>query len=1132
MANTTRQNNLLVNQDWTKIYESFKNADFQSYDFQTLRKAMIDYLRLYYPEDFNDYTESSEYIALIDLIAFLGQNLAFRTDLNTRESFLDTAERRDSVLKLAKLVGYNPKRNIPASGLLKFDSVQTTESLVDSNGTELSNLIIKWNDRTNINWYEQFITIINASLPTSQKFGKSGNSQIIGSVKTDEYSINTPAGSTPIYKFQSTINGTSIGFEAVSSTSVNQPYIYEVPPAPGNPLNILYRNDNQGNNSNNTGFFLYFKQGASQIYDFTVTESIPNNIIGVNYDNINNSDVWLYQLNNIGAISTLWNQIPAVAGTNIIYNKNAASTSYQVNSKTNDQIDLVFGDGTFAQIPQGNFRCYFRTSAGVAYKITPDELSGIKFTIPYVSKKGRIETLTITASLKSTVVNSSARELLSDIKLRAPQQYYSQNRMITAEDYNTFPYTQFSTISKVKSVNRFSSGTSRYLDVLDNTGRYSSTNIFCDDGILYKENIQNNFNFGWSTTADIARIIHNDIIPIIDNKLLLHFYYEFFNRPTLTNVSWNRTTIGSNSCTGYFINNSGNPIQIGANVSGNNAYINSGSIIIFTPGTGNYFDSSNNIKPIPDSGMPLTGNSSIYVTVTGIVGNGSQGKLPSGYGPVTLSTNVPNGAIAANVIPAFNNSFSSAFQSTLISLISSYTEFGIRYDQRNRTWAIITSQDIDVINDFSQTNEGSTSGSNLDSSWLMHFTLSGTIYSVTSRGLSYTFESLAETLFYYDGRTKIYDPVTGLTVDDYVSILKNTGDPDTFKPLSKNITWNVYDQVAESDGYVNSSKIRITYADSNDDGVPDNPDIFDIIVKPSVAANTKYVFFTQTYGYDNFVTYTPIDNSTVVVDYATELEMSAQVNTYPTGQIFYTYNDKKFFVSSPDSTLPYTESFNYIARVGRQNLNFQYRHNAPGNNRIDPSPNNLIDMYILTSGYESEYRSWLLDTTGLLTEPIRPNAEDLSLAYSNIEQYKSVSDAIIYSSASFKPLFGSKAAVELQATFKVIKNPNSVVSDSEIRSQVLNYINLFFDTRNWDFGDTFYFTELATYIQQQLAPYVASIIIVPTSTNQLYGSLQQIVSAPNEILISAATIDNIEVITAITAAQLNLQNQLVNTIIN
>ena len=114
---SSRQNSLLVAEDWKKVYQTFREADFQSYDFETLRKSMIDYLRLYYPEDFNDFIESSEYIALIDLIAFLGQSLAFRTDLNARENFLDTAERRDSILKLARLVSYSPKRSIAASGL-------------------------------------------------------------------------------------------------------------------------------------------------------------------------------------------------------------------------------------------------------------------------------------------------------------------------------------------------------------------------------------------------------------------------------------------------------------------------------------------------------------------------------------------------------------------------------------------------------------------------------------------------------------------------------------------------------------------------------------------------------------------------------------------------------------------------------------------------------------------------------------------------------------------------------------------------------------------------------------------------------------------------------------------------------
>ena len=68
MSTSDRQKTLFLAEDWTKIYQSFRNANFDSYDFDTIRRAMIDYIQLYYPEDFNDFIESSEYIALIDLI--------------------------------------------------------------------------------------------------------------------------------------------------------------------------------------------------------------------------------------------------------------------------------------------------------------------------------------------------------------------------------------------------------------------------------------------------------------------------------------------------------------------------------------------------------------------------------------------------------------------------------------------------------------------------------------------------------------------------------------------------------------------------------------------------------------------------------------------------------------------------------------------------------------------------------------------------------------------------------------------------------------------------------------------------------------------------------------------------------
>ena len=126
MALTTRQNTIYEAEDWKVLYQSFINADFESYDFETLRKSMIDYLQLYYPEDFNDYIESSEFIALLDLIAYVGQNISYRVDLNARENFLATAERRESILRLARLVSYNAKRNVNASGLLKLQSIVTS----------------------------------------------------------------------------------------------------------------------------------------------------------------------------------------------------------------------------------------------------------------------------------------------------------------------------------------------------------------------------------------------------------------------------------------------------------------------------------------------------------------------------------------------------------------------------------------------------------------------------------------------------------------------------------------------------------------------------------------------------------------------------------------------------------------------------------------------------------------------------------------------------------------------------------------------------------------------------------------------------------------------------------------------
>jgi len=1113
MSITTRQTNLLVNQDWTQVYQTFKQADFTSYDFETLRKTMIDYLRNYYPEDFNDFTESSEFVALIDLIAFLGQSLSFRADMNARENFFDTAERRDSILKLARLISYNPKRNIGASGYLKIDSLNTTENLFDSNGLNLSNLLISWNDTANPDWQEQFTTILNAALISNQVIGKPGNTNTVNGIETDEYSINLTPGVIPRRTFSAIVENSKIDFEAVSASSVGQSYIYEPSPVPAGKFNILYRNDNLGNNSINTGYFVYFKEGTLNTQDFNLNQSLPNRVVSVNVNSINNDDIWLYQLDVTGAASTRWYQVPAIAGINVIYNQSSNRNLYQVNSRSNDQIDLVFGDGAFANIPQGIYRLYYRTSNGLSYKVTPDEIQSVTLSFPYVSRNNSVETLTMTVSLNYTVSNSQPRESIDDIRTKAPANYYTQNRMITGEDYSLFPYTNFSTILKVKAVNRQSSGTSRFLDVLDVTGKYSSTNIFGSDGILYSQAPTTSTTFSFVTATDIYQAIYNTVAPLVATKPVLQYYYANFPRyspPALT--SWSRTTAASGSSTGYFVNSSNQLLQIGLGVSNNLQYITTGAMVRFNAGSGKYFDAQHQIQ----TGTATYPGEHTYLWSSVVIANG-------GYS-VQLSQNIPTGAVPDTIIPVFKNALpTGTFTTQVVRLLQSYQNIGLSYNNTKQAWQIILPQDLN-LGAFSLTNQGDTTGSGLDSSWLVAFTYNGISYNIAHRGLEYVFQSTGETRFYFDPDVKTFDSKTGLTVNDQISVLKTNSQPDSANPIGLDQQWYIYNNVINPDGYVDNTQVLVTFPMTNNDGIPDDPDLFTNIIAPTVNSNKKYVFFQQVTSADNFLTTIPVDNTTIVTAYTTQSQINANRTSYIPGQIFYATSENVFYQYNGNST-NVSMITNYIAEVGRQGLQFQYRHSSPNDRRIDPAPNNIMDLYILTTQYSADYLSWIQDTTGTVKEPSLPTNDELKTEYgsgsTSLENFKALSDTIIYNPGKYKPLFGAKADPSLQATFKVVKNPNVNVSDNDIKSGVVAALNAYFNTANWNFGDVFYFSELSTYLHNQLAPNVASIIIVPSSTDIAFGNLLQINSNPNEIMVSAATADNVQIISAITAAQIN-----------
>ena len=557
MSSTDRQNRLLVAEDWKRIYQSYRNADFKSYDFDNLRRTMINYLRQNYPEDFNDYIESSEYLALIDLIAFLGQNLAFRMDLNARENYLELAERRESVLRLARLLSYNPKRNQAANGIMKIASVTTTESFVDSNNINLENQTILWNDPANPNWYEQFIKVLNRAMPVNGIIGKPVKKEIIDGIPTEQYRLNTNNQGVPLFSFTQAIDGQSTNFDIVS-TDLSSSQIIEETPKPGNNFSLIYREDGRGAGSANTGFFSHFRQGQLDSGDFSVTNPSSNQTVSIEATNINNTDVWLYKLDSTGSEDELWTKVDAVEGNNVIYNSlnKKIRNIYSVLSRIEDRVSLIFADGTFGNLPQGDFRTYYRSSKNQNIVITPNDMRGIAIDVEYVSAIGKVETLSIIYELKYTVDNASISESNLNIKQKAPATYYTQNRLITAEDYQIGPLTISQEIIKAKSVNRTTSGISRYFDLIDATGKYSSTNLFGTDGVLYKELLSKKEKFTFTTQTDIEGVIINVIEPILASKKIRNYYFSEYPAVDTTDlkITWNQTTKDTNISTGYLSN--------------------------------------------------------------------------------------------------------------------------------------------------------------------------------------------------------------------------------------------------------------------------------------------------------------------------------------------------------------------------------------------------------------------------------------------------------------------------------------------------------------------------------------------------------------------------------------------------
>jgi hypothetical protein len=91
-----------------------RRIDFSALDFDTSRRAIIEYIRTYYPDDFNDWVAHSGIMMLLETQANNTAKLSLRADLLSNEAFLPTCQTENALIEHLALINQKIKSQTPA----------------------------------------------------------------------------------------------------------------------------------------------------------------------------------------------------------------------------------------------------------------------------------------------------------------------------------------------------------------------------------------------------------------------------------------------------------------------------------------------------------------------------------------------------------------------------------------------------------------------------------------------------------------------------------------------------------------------------------------------------------------------------------------------------------------------------------------------------------------------------------------------------------------------------------------------------------------------------------------------------------------------------------------------------------
>jgi len=223
-----------------------KNVQYLNKDFDSLKQKLIEFAEIYYPSTYNDFSEESAGMMLIEMASYVGDVLSFYTDNQVQENYVQFAKQRDNLLTLAYSMGYAPQvtnastvdieifQTIPATTARGTVQPDWNYAMIIEEGVQLQS-----SNNTNVFFYVEDkidFTISGSADPTDiSVYSTNANNQpsfyllkksskaVSGNLQTTTFAFTTPQ------KFATqTITDTNI-IDIIKVTDSDNNRWYEVP---------------------------------------------------------------------------------------------------------------------------------------------------------------------------------------------------------------------------------------------------------------------------------------------------------------------------------------------------------------------------------------------------------------------------------------------------------------------------------------------------------------------------------------------------------------------------------------------------------------------------------------------------------------------------------------------------------------------------------------------------------------------------------------------------------------------------------------------------------------------------------------------------------------------------------------